>query len=248
MNVYHATPDSKLKYLVHAWQTGGTRQVAWVIKDFWLVNFYKTLINLAGSQTESDFCFQQTRLKYLDHPYNITRYTERRIELPLAWHYLESHKSASNILEIGATLGHYYPISHDVVDKFEQGPGIINQDILHFQPKKKYDLIISVSTLEHIGWDDDQKQPDKILQTIMHAKQKLLKPGGLMMATVPIGYNPHLDQLLKHQSHLFNQIYFFKRVSVFNLWQQVEQLQIDNYRFGWPYNNANAIAVLEIRN
>jgi hypothetical protein len=60
-----------------------------------------------------------------------------------------------NILEIGNVLSHYFPVNHDIVDKYEKADGVINQDVVHFYSPKKYDLIVSVSTLEHVGWDED---------------------------------------------------------------------------------------------
>jgi hypothetical protein len=38
-----------------------------------------------------------------------------------------------------------------VLDKYEQAPGVINEDVVSFSPPQKYDLIVSVSTLEHVG-------------------------------------------------------------------------------------------------
>ena len=52
---------------------------------------------------------------------------------------------------------HYFPADHEIVDKYEKGDGIVNEDIVNFRPGKKYDLIVSISTLEHISWNEEKK-------------------------------------------------------------------------------------------
>lgn len=70
------------------------------------------------------------------------------------------------MLEVGNVLSHYFPIHHDIVDKYEVCPGVINQDIADFLPQEKYDLILSISTVEHVGWDEQPQEPTKLLQVI----------------------------------------------------------------------------------
>ena len=38
---------------------------------------------------------------------------------------------------------------------------VINEDITYFQPNHKYDLIVSISTFEHIGFDEDPRDTVK---------------------------------------------------------------------------------------
>jgi len=59
-----------------------------------------------------------------------------------------------NILEIGNVLSRHIKLEHDILDKYETAKGVINEDIVDFKSEKKYDLIISISTLEHVGWDE----------------------------------------------------------------------------------------------
>jgi hypothetical protein len=48
----------------------------------------------------------------------------------------------------------YYAVDHDIVDKYESAPGVINKDIVTFKLEgKKYELMISISTLEDVGWN-----------------------------------------------------------------------------------------------
>ncbi len=83
-----------------------------------------------------------------------------------------------------------------IVDKYEKAIGVINEDICNFKPSKKYDLIISISTLEHVGFDEKPRDPCKVLRAIENLKS-LLAVGGKLVAILPVGYNPYLDELIK---------------------------------------------------
>ncbi|TAK16890.1 MAG: hypothetical protein EPO37_07710, partial [Nitrosarchaeum sp.] len=76
---------------------------------------------------------------------------ERSVEIPLAIDMLKKN-NGKNILEIGNVTSNYCNIPHIVVDKYEKETNIINQDVIDFNSKAKFDLIISISTLEHVGW------------------------------------------------------------------------------------------------
>src|SRR2546430_9278756 len=62
-----------------------------------------------------------------------------------------------------------------------------------------YDLIVSVSTLEHVGYDEDPREPDKAARAVRNLLG-LLAPGGTMLATIPIGHNRDLDDALMGRS------------------------------------------------
>jgi hypothetical protein len=55
----------------------------------------------------------------------------------------------TNILEIGNVLSNHVRFEHDVLDKYEFVKGIINEDVVDFRPEKRYDLIVSISTLDY---------------------------------------------------------------------------------------------------
>ena len=104
------------------------------------------------------FKFQGQFYTYFDHPYNTTLDNERSIEIPIISKFLSENKD-DNILEIGNVLSHYFNFEHDVVDKYEKSEGVTNEDVVDFKSSKNYSLIISISTLEHVGWDEDPKDP-----------------------------------------------------------------------------------------
>jgi len=125
-----------------------------------------TLTRLTRANT---FAFNGRTYSYLYHFCNKTWKNERGVEIPIFRDILLRHQTA-RILEVGNVLSHYVPIHHDVVDKYEVAPGVINQDIVEFAPTARYDLILNISTLEHVGWDEVPREPAKLLQAIEHLR------------------------------------------------------------------------------
>ena len=103
------------------------------------------------------FSFQQKKYNYFIKEYNTTWRTERAVEIPIVCQVIGERKG--KILEVGNVLSHYFNFEHDIVDKYEKGEGVNNQDVTTLDLKDKYDLILSISTLEHVGWDE--KNPRK---------------------------------------------------------------------------------------
>ncbi len=189
------------------------------------------------------FTFNGSELEYL---WDLTHWTwlnERCVEIPIARSFVEQH-AGQRILEVGNVLWKYFPTSHDVVDKYETGQGdhVISKDIIDYQPEEKYDFIISISTVEHIGWDEKPRDRDKIPQTIDHLKS-MLNPGGQIVLTFPMGYNQFLDSMMRDGSLSFNERYFMKRTSWANEWQQVDFADVRRAQYGYPYYYANAIVI-----
>jgi hypothetical protein len=102
------------------------------------------------------FYFRGQELACFYHNYNTTWANERQVEIPVVLSYLKEQKG--RILEIGRVTPHYFKTQWTVLDKFEKGERVINEDILTFSPKKKYDFIFSISTFEHIGFDDGSEE------------------------------------------------------------------------------------------
>jgi SAM-dependent methyltransferase len=201
----------------------------------------RTFKKIASRLTLRRFTLAGIKYKYLRHPYNTTYANERAVEIPVIWEVVKKYRGGK-ILEVGNVLSHYFPVSHDILDKYEKAEGVINQDIVEFQPPKKYDLIVSISTIEHIGWDENPREPLKILNAIEHLKQ-LLGPGGQVIATLPIGYNPDMDNLLKEGKIQFTTLHCLKRVSLDNKWIETEWADVQNARYGEPFPFANGLVI-----
>jgi SAM-dependent methyltransferase len=136
-------------------------------------------------------------------------------------------------------LSHYFPANHEIVDKYEKGDGIVNEDIVDFRPGKKYDLIISISTLEHIGWDEEIKEPEKIPRALAHM-QELLAPGGTLAVSMPLGYNPHLDELLESGDFPLGKRFYFKKTSRL-IWLEASWEEVCGAKWDEPFEGANGL-------
>ncbi len=175
--------------------------------------------------------------------YNVTWSNERCVEVTLGRWYLEQIDGP--VLEIGNVLGHYGLNGHTVVDKFETSEGVINEDITEWQTDLRFALILSISTFEHIGFDDDAdgRSAEKILIAIA-ACRALLQPHGRLVITVPLGYNPHLDQLIEKDALGQDRASFMLRSSA-REWNEVAWHQAVGTPFGRPWPYANALMVAE---
>ena len=147
------------------------------------------------------------------------------------------------ILEVGNVLSHYHRFAHDVVDKYEQADGVINQDVVDFRPTERYDLIVSVSTLEHIGWDENPKEPKKVLKAIENLKSNCLAHGGVMVITVPLGHNLELDTSLKQGLIDLGKQYYMKRLSKDNLWKETDLENVQDIMYDSPFPRGNGIVI-----
>ncbi|MCA1705961.1 MAG: hypothetical protein LC808_22950 [Actinobacteria bacterium] len=129
----------------------------------------------------------------LIHLYNRTWRNERAVEIPLALAFLDQHPG--RVLEVGNVLANYRRSEHLVIDKYERSPGVINADVVDYQTPERFEAIVSVSTLEHVGWDEDVRDPRKIVRAIANLRS-LLMPYGRMLVTCTLSYNPYLDALI----------------------------------------------------
>lgn len=192
------------------------------------------------------FAFQGETYRYFYNKYNKTWRNERTVEIPIVWGIVKKYKGR-NILEVGNVLSHYFPVIHDIVDKYEKANNVINQDVVDFSPSKKYDLIISVSTLEHVGWHEIPRDSKKILHAIENLRRLLISKGK-MVVTLPLGYNLELDKLIKNYEIQFTKRFCLKRISKDNKWIEVRWKDVQDVRYDHPFNYANGLIIVVIEN
>ena len=213
------------------------------------INLLKNFLNiptLTNCDRENIFEFNKLRYNYFYHNYNYTSGNDRAVEVPIIMNLVTQYKD-KDILEVGNVLSHYFTFNHDIVDKYEKADWVINEDIINYKPDKKYDLIVAISTLEHVGWDEDPKDPDKIPAAVAHLKN-LLKKDGKLVFTIPVGYNPNLDNLLQEKKLQFDKLYYFKRLD-YTKWLQVAENDFSyDVKFGEPFpwsSNALIFAIID---
>lgn len=184
------------------------------------------------------FSFLGESYHYFYHKYNTTWKNERAVEIAIIWPIVKQY-APQRILELGNVLSHYFPVNHDIVDKDEKASNVINQDIVDFRPAKQYNLIVSISTLEHVGWD---KESVNILAAVENLI-RCLAPRGKIVATLPLGYNPGLDRLLLEKKLPFTATYYLKRINAENSWVQTEWANIQNIKYNCPFYGANGLLI-----
>ena len=176
---------------------------AFIIYHFFLKN--KTDLYIGNNSTE-----------YFYGLYNCTPCNERCVELGFAKKFIK--KSESPILEIGNVIRRYI-ISDKLItiDKYEKYPRVLNYDFINSLDEYKKFLppkfnLISLSTFEHIGWDEkiDKNSFAKIFETL----DKLHKLGlSSVLITIPLGWNPAIDYFLAFNliPEKYKVIYFYKK-------------------------------------
>jgi SAM-dependent methyltransferase len=196
------------------------------------------------------FRFQGKTYPYFYRRYNRTLDNERIVEVPIVWDEVKRHAPA-RVLEVGNVLTHYFPIKHEVVDKYEQASGVIHADVVDYEPGRRYDLIATISTLEHVGWDEEPRDPEKFLRAVEHLAT-LLAPGGTLLVTLPLGYNPEVDRFLADGRVPFTSVGYLKRDSRDNVWHEASWSEVAGTAYvhrqpkslrRWVPNTAQAVVV-----
>lgn len=211
----------------------------WTIDKY--LNFYSFQLKNSSSKT---FVFVGNELTYNRSFTNLAYSSERSIELPIIINFLKQN-NPSKILEVGNVLNHYFSIPHVVVDKYEIANGIINKDIVDYCPDTKFDMIICISTLEHVGFDEPAVEEVKTL-TAIQRMHDLLAPNGKIIITVPLGHNPYLDKFLINGTISFPEMHLIKRISSHNTWEEqpLYFLQTEEFKYNYPYQYGNWILIL----
>ncbi len=146
------------------------------------------------------------------------------------------------ILEIGNVLAHYFPIKHDVLDKYESGDRIIMEDAVTYTPPKKYDLILSISTFEHVGIDDSPKDPTRALLALRNLQKNALSKKGMIFISFPLNYNSSLTDLIENGRGY--EMFCFKKINPGkNVWQQTNYKDIRHIKYSQP---VKAVVFLKI--
>jgi SAM-dependent methyltransferase len=133
--------------------------------------------------------------------------TERAVEFGWVRHHL----SSGDVLDAGSALNHEVTLDRvlPAVSSLtivtlepearswpQRGVRYLYEDLRHLKiPDASFDMAVSVSTLEHVGLDNSrfydsdapQGDPDQEAQLAMRELRRVVKPGGVLLITVPFG-------------------------------------------------------------
>ena len=173
-------------------------------------------------------------LPYIHHPYNYTSNNERAVEVAVGLYLLSK---ANRALEVGAVLPHYLPKwpkgAHEVIDLYEKCPGVTNADVLSYIPRGQYDLVLSISTLEHLHRAAD-------IEMAITRMKSWLKDGGMLFVTIPHGYRSEVDELVYSGKLAMDVARMDKMDTERNLWEE-RPLSDAPKSYGWPTRNAHTV-------
>lgn len=175
------------------------------------------------------FTFMGEGYRYRFHPHLWSWLGERAIEVPIA-QALVDRNAGKRILEIGNVLSHYSPQRHLVVDKYEKRPGILNRDALELDDLGQFDLVVAISTIEHVGRDEEPRDPAKAPEALRRL-ERLLAPGGEAFVTIPIGYHLELDAAIQRGDVRFAHATAMQRTGQ-TQWREVRPEEV----WGTPYD------------
>ena len=209
--------------------------------------------------------------------------TERAVEISIAFDFIANLENHQKILEVGNVLSHYEnSLSENlglrtrrIIDKFEVDLGVENQDLMSLPSSEKYDAIVSISSVEHVGQAGDpsggygEQTESRDLEAPLKAIAKiydLLAVNGKALITVPFGKltdaewyiqfsKEYLEVLWKKYGIPKNAISanYLKLIDRetaddkhYMLWREVDVLELSNSEYGWPLSQANSIAIIEL--
>ncbi|HVP37745.1 MAG TPA: hypothetical protein VMS93_01035 [Candidatus Saccharimonadales bacterium] len=187
------------------------------------------------------FQFRGRTYPYAYAVYNHTLRNERCVEIPVVWELIRG-QAGGRVLEVGNVLSHYFAVNHVVVDKYEKCRGVLNADLMDFRPSERFDLIVSISTLEHVGWDEETRDPPKLLRAVEHLRS-LLNPGGQLVYTSALGYNQFLDESLRGPGLPHTEVHYLLRTAKYFGWRPATFDEVMAVRYGHPFPGGNAVMI-----
>jgi hypothetical protein len=187
------------------------------------------------------FSLDGRQYAYAAHMYNTTWLNERGVEVALGHAFLDEN-AGRRVLELGNVMSHYGRTDHEVVDKYEQAPGVRNVDVVDLDPAEPYDAVLSLSTIEHVGQDEEPCEPEKALGALDRLIALTARDGDLMV-TFPVGHNRALDNALAEDRLPFATVSCLRRVDAANTWKQVSKDELADVAYGHPFRQANGLVV-----
>lgn|SRR5574337_148190 len=186
------------------------------------------------------FKFKNKNFEYFLHRGN----SEKRLEIAIASYYIkETYKNNHSVIEWGNVMAcNGFEVKHDIVDIVE---GPIKEDWEFWQPKRHYDLLVSISSLEHINMGD-YNQPKTGIDKLIRIGKRISSIAKSALIILPLHYNLEMDQLILNDKKPFD-IYektYYTRVDVLN-WGEIKKERVGTlgrgYCFPYPYSNEEIV-------
>lgn len=194
--------------------------------------------------TRGSFRLDGEEYPYLFHRHKATWLTERAVEVPVVQRIVD--RTRGRVLEVGNVLTHYRAQRHLVVDKYERAPGILNRDALDLGDLGEFELVVAVSTLEHVGWDEEPRRPEAALDAVTALRERVA-PGGRLVLTHPVGYNPHLDDALRSEAVTLERTSALRRAGGRTRWEQVPPEEAWRAPYDFLLYSARAVVIAELK-
>jgi SAM-dependent methyltransferase len=185
-------------------------------------------------------------------------YDERCVELP--WLFVNLPEENICVLDAGSAMNHEFLVTHPLLrgvklhiltlfpEKrcfWQQGISYLYDDLRTIPIQDEYyDVIICISTLEHIGFNNSiytgdtdyrENRPDDFILVIKELR-RVLKPGGTLLLTLPFGVYQNLGW-----SQQFDRELLARAITTFDPHEVTETF----YRYtsrGWQLSTAQACA------
>jgi hypothetical protein len=189
------------------------------------------------------FAFDGKVYNYAIARYNCTWNNERAVEVA---HMRDVIRAVPDleILEVGIVLKINTFGNWTVCEKHEEHADVLPLDVIEFSLRKRFKRIIAIATLEHVGFDEPELNPDALPQAVTHLVRHL-DEGGKLFCTLPLGYNPSVDMHLRNGSSGFDSIQYLARTGLMR-WKECLPGDAFKKRYGTPYECANALAICSV--
>ena len=168
--------------------------------------------------------------------YDVSRFawrSERTVELALGARALAAHPP-QDVLEVGNVMSGFGHTGHHVVDKYERRAGVLNEDIVGFDPGRRYGLVLSFSTLEHVGRDEEPRDPEKAA-VALRSVSDLVASDGALLVSIPVAYHRELEASFV-PGEIFDSVVLLVRCSRLQHWEPrpLSELPADRLRHPVP--------------
>lgn len=169
-----------------------------------------------------------------EYPYLVpTEGHERDIEMP--WGRRLLARARGRTLEVGNCTQRIWPDlpRRDIVCQYDELGGtqtVHREDICYFDRGVRYNLIVSLSTFEHVGNEYGPYIDSKAIEAVTHC-MRLLAPRGRLAFTIPCGFHGALERWVVDHRDDWRSLALMVRVSDDNEW--VER-PVEEHACGYP--------------